>query len=126
MAIGGFMKELANIFKALSDETRVHMLALLLMNEELCVCDFMNLLEISQSRASRHLRYMFHAGLLNDRREGVWVHYRISKDLSKNSKILLESLEKVFTDPAYKEVKSRCKQYLQEKAAAKSARYGCE
>lgn len=115
------MKELAYTFKALSDETRVHMLALLLMNEELCVCDFINLMKISQSRTSRHLRYMLHAGLLNDRREGVWVHYRISKDLSKNSKILLESLKKIFTDPAYKEVKSRCKQYLKEKTAKKPA-----
>jgi len=109
------MKELAIIFKALSDETRFHMLALLLMNKELCVCDFMNLIEISQSRASRHLRYMLHAGLLTDRREAVWVHYRISKNLSKDAKILLSSLKKILNDPAYKNVKSRCKQYLKDK-----------
>ena len=114
------MKELATIFKALSEETRVHMLALLLMNKELCVCDFMNLLEISQSKASRHLRYMLHAGLLDDRREAVWVHYRISENLSKDAKILLGSLKKIFKDPAYKEVKSSCQQYLKDKAAKKS------
>ncbi len=114
------MKKLAIIFKALSDETRVHMLALLLMNKELCVCDFMNLLEISQSKASRHLRYMLHAGLLDDKREAVWVHYRISKNLSKDAIILLSSLKKIFNDPAFKKVKSRCKQYLKDKAAKKA------
>jgi ArsR family transcriptional regulator len=113
------MKEMAKIFKALSDETRVHMLALLLANEELCVCDFMSLLNITQSKASRHLRYMHHAGLLDDRREAVWVHYKISKNLSKKEKVLLGALEKVFSDQEFKKIKAQCQQYLKNKAAKK-------
>jgi len=71
------VKDLSAIFKALSDETRLVMLALLLRQDELCVCDFVEVLEITQSKASRHLRYLLHAGLVEDRRDTLWVHYRI-------------------------------------------------
>jgi len=73
----GVMRDLAAIFKALSDETRLEILALLDKLEELCVCDILDLLEITQSKASRHLRHLVQAGLLEDRRDGTWVHYRI-------------------------------------------------
>jgi DNA-binding transcriptional ArsR family regulator len=45
--------------------------------DELCVCDIMGVLSITQSKASRHLRYLFNAGLVTDRREGLWKYYRI-------------------------------------------------
>ncbi len=71
------MRDLAAIFKALSDETRLEILAVLDRFEELCVCDIFDLLEITQSKASRHLRHLVQAGLVQDRRDGTWVHYRI-------------------------------------------------
>jgi len=74
------MKELADLCKALSDETRLAMLALLLRHGELCVCDLVAVLGITQSKASRHLRYLLHAGLVRDRRAGVWVYYRVPPD----------------------------------------------
>ncbi len=74
------MRTLTNVFKALSDETRLQMLGLLLKEGELCVCDFVDVLEISQSKASRHLRHLVNAGLLDDRREGTWVYFRIAKE----------------------------------------------
>jgi ArsR family transcriptional regulator len=76
----------AIIFKALSDETRLHMLGLLLREEaaragaELCVCDVMEVLGITQSKASRHLRRLVDAGLLLDRKEAVWVYFRIDPE----------------------------------------------
>ena len=73
------MRTLAGVFKALSDETRLKMLGLLLREGELCVCDFIEVLGVTQSKASRHLRYMVNAGLLEDRREAVWVHYRLAE-----------------------------------------------
>ena len=73
------MRTLASIFKALSDETRLQMLALLLKEGELCVCDFVAVLKVTQSKASRHLRHLVHAGLLQDRREAIWVHFRITE-----------------------------------------------
>ena len=49
------VKETARFFKVLSDEARLQMLWLLFNNRELCVCDFMEVMEITQSKASRHL-----------------------------------------------------------------------
>lgn len=71
------MRTLAALFKALSDETRLAMLGLLLAEGELCVCDFVEVLGVTQSKASRHLRHLVNAGLLEDRREAIWVYFRI-------------------------------------------------
>jgi ArsR family transcriptional regulator len=89
------MYTLAKIFKSLSDETRVKMLCLLLKGDELCVCDLMETLQISQSKASRHLRYLLNAGLVKDRREAVWVYYRINDLPSNEQKEILKTLKAV-------------------------------
>jgi len=73
------VRETAILFKALGDETRLRMIWLLLNHRELCVCDFMAVLGITQSKASRHLRNLFHAGLVDDRREGLWVYYSLHR-----------------------------------------------
>ena len=73
------MRDTAAMYKALGDETRLQMLWLLMNHRELCVCDFMEVLSVSQSKASRHLRTLFHAGLVDDRREGLWVYYSLRK-----------------------------------------------
>ena len=86
------MPDLAGLFKALGDETRLEMLALLLEREELCVCRFEEALGITQSKASRHLRYLLNAGLVSDRRDGVWVHYRLSPDPKGAQAALIEAL----------------------------------
>lgn len=87
------MRNLANILKGLADETRLMILALLFKKGELCVCDFVEVLQISQSKSSRHLRYLLNAGFLSDRRNGIWVNYRISENLSDDHKIILKSLK---------------------------------
>lgn len=69
------MRDVAALYKALGDETRLQMLWLLMNYRELCVCDLMEVLQISQSKASRHLRTLYHAGLVDDRREGLWNYY---------------------------------------------------
>jgi len=89
------METFAKIFKSLSDETRLKMLCLLLKGDELCVCDLMETLQISQSKASRHLRYLLNAGLVKDRREAVWVYYRINDLPSKEQKEILKTLKAV-------------------------------
>ena len=71
------MKQPARIFKALADETRLRILALLLMEEELCVCDIIAALRLPQSTVSRHLAYLRKTGLVNDRRCGLWMYYSI-------------------------------------------------
>ena len=73
------MKNTASLYKALGDETRLQMLWLLMNQRELCVCDFMEVLAVTQSKASRHLRTLYHAGLVDDRRPGLWVYYSLRK-----------------------------------------------
>ncbi len=90
------MKDLAARFGALADPTRLEMIALLLRRRELCVCDFVEALGITQSKASRHLRTLYHAGFLDDRRSGLWVHYRIAPGLDADRKTLLAALAKIF------------------------------
>ncbi|MHC4198059.1 MAG: ArsR/SmtB family transcription factor [Planctomycetota bacterium] len=65
------------LFKALSDETRLRILRLLAKGGELCVCDLVAALDITQSKASRHLIYLKHVGLVKDRREGLWSYYSL-------------------------------------------------
>ena len=71
------MKETARFFKVLADEARLKMLWLLFNKRELCVCDVMAVLEITQSKASRHLAALRNAGLATDRREGLWSYYSL-------------------------------------------------
>ena len=71
------LKETARFFKVLADEARLQMLWLLFNNRELCVCDFMEVLEITQSKASRHLAALRNAGLATDRKEGLWSYYSL-------------------------------------------------
>jgi ArsR family transcriptional regulator len=71
------MREASSFFKVLAHEERLRMLWLLFNRPELCVCDFTALLGITQSKASRHLRILLGAGLVNDRRAGLWVNYSL-------------------------------------------------
>ena len=86
------MEILRDTFKALSDETRLRIMTLLLEHDELCVCDFVGALGPTQSKVSRHLRYLYHSGLVKDRREGLWTHYRISPHLSAEQATILAAL----------------------------------
>ena len=73
------MDELLEIFKALSDETRLKILVLLYHNE-LCVCEICDVLEESQPKVSRHLAKLRDAGLTRDERRGQWVFYYFNSD----------------------------------------------
>jgi ArsR family transcriptional regulator len=66
------------LFKALADETRLRILGLLLTGE-VCVCDIHESLKIPQSKASRHLAYLRRVGLVDTRRDGLWIHYRLGQ-----------------------------------------------
>ena len=64
-------------FKALADATRLRILGLLLTGE-VCVCHIHESLKIPQPKASRHLAYLRRAGLVESRRDGLWMHYRLA------------------------------------------------
>ena len=75
------MDKLLDVLKALSDETRLRIINLL-YEGELCVCDVMEVLQISQAKASRHLIYLKNAGLAKDRKVAQWAYYSLSKEES--------------------------------------------
>ena len=72
------MRDLIKAFKALSGETRLRILNIL-MERECCVCEVMQALQISQARASRNLNALYNAGFLKLRRDGLWALYSIDE-----------------------------------------------
>ncbi|HHX50263.1 MAG TPA: metalloregulator ArsR/SmtB family transcription factor [Clostridia bacterium] len=64
-------------FKALSDENRFYIVQRLLEEGELCVCEIMEFLELSQPTISHHLSLLKNAGIIKDRREGKWIYYSL-------------------------------------------------
>lgn len=100
------LKEIIKAFKALGDETRMRLLKLL-EQRELCVCEIMQALNMTQSRVSRNLGILKNAGFVKDRRDGLWVHYSLNyedapshvqqllhilKELSNDDKIVIKDL----------------------------------
>lgn len=73
------MGELAEVFKALSNETRLEILGLIFRHGPLCVCEVEQVLGITQPKASRHLRYLRDAGVLEDERDGLLVNYGLPR-----------------------------------------------
>jgi ArsR family transcriptional regulator len=71
------LSEMETLFKALADATRLRILGLLLTGE-VCVCHIHESLKITQPKASRHLAYLRRAGLVETRRDGLWIHYRMA------------------------------------------------
>lgn len=72
------MKNLIRVVKAISDETRIRILKVLL-ERECCVCEVMQALNISQSRASRNLSILENVGFVKSRRDGPWIVYSINE-----------------------------------------------
>lgn len=96
------MKNVVHIFKALSDETRLRILALL-SSGELCVCDLMAALELPQSTVSRHLAYLRNAGLVDGERRRVWMFYRLKQSSALGDELLQLLIEKLNESPQARE-----------------------
>jgi ArsR family transcriptional regulator len=103
------MQDFIKATKALSDETRLRILNLLL-ERECCVCEIMQAMDISQSRASRNLRILQDAGFLKTERHGAWIIYatdpetanyyaaslaKLLKDSPINSEVLIKDMERL-------------------------------
>lgn len=91
--MGETMQDLIRVMKALSDETRLRILRVLL-EQECCVCEVMQALDISQSRASRNLGILQEAGFLRARRDGVWIVYSVDWQTANRYAISLAKLLK--------------------------------
>jgi ArsR family transcriptional regulator len=89
------MNDLAQVFRALSDPSRLRILGLLLHAGELCVCDIERVMGCTQTKVSRHLAYLKRRGLVADRRQGLWMIYSIAGGTSRERKALIESLREL-------------------------------
>jgi ArsR family transcriptional regulator len=69
------------LFAALAHEVRLRCLLLLQREGELCVCELTHGLELAQPTVSRHLAQLRESGWVEDRRQGLWVYYRVNTEL---------------------------------------------
>ena len=90
--------DLARMFAALSDRTRLRLLNLM-DGREVCVCYFVEILGQSQPKISRHLAYLRNAGIVSARRDGKWMHYRmVTPEDTGAAAILRTTLETLKAD----------------------------
>jgi len=109
------MQDLMNIFKALSEETRLRILKLL-ERGELCVCDIVAALDMVQPKVSFHLNALKEAGFLKDRKQGRWTHYRIDDSDFFRRSLLLSVFERIPKE-AIAEDRRRLEDFLENKPA---------
>jgi ArsR family transcriptional regulator, arsenate/arsenite/antimonite-responsive transcriptional repressor len=83
------LASMETVLRALADQTRLRILGLL-MSGETCVCHIHGSLRIPQPTASRHLAYLRRAGLVETRRDGLWVHYRLATPADSLLRALLD------------------------------------
>lgn len=88
------------LFSALSHDIRLRCMQLLLRHDELCVCEFTHAIGAAQPTISRCLAQLREAGLVVDRREGLWIHYRINPSLPNWVLGILEELHQGTRDAA--------------------------
>jgi ArsR family transcriptional regulator, arsenate/arsenite/antimonite-responsive transcriptional repressor len=110
------VKDLVSLFKALSDETRLRILKLL-EHGELCVCDIVAAFDTIQPKVSFHLATLKAAGLVRDRREGKWMHYKINdSDLFK--RLLILSVMERIPEDRVKEDRERLERFFKAREEA--------
>lgn len=92
------VKSAAQFFKVLADEARLQILWLLFNHRELCVCDIMETLGITQSKTSRHLATLRHAQLVTDRKDAAWTYYSLRTPESGLERAILHTLRTTLAD----------------------------
>ncbi len=107
------MNTTLSIFKALSDETRLRILKLL-EHGELCVCDIVAALDMIQPNVSFHLGVLKEAGLIKDRKQGKWTHYRINDTDMFRRFLILSTIERISAGSVMEDSK-RLKEFLKNK-----------
>ena len=78
-------------FRALADRTRLRIINLM-ADREVCVCFFVEILKTNQPKISRHLAYLRRAGIVAARRDGIWMHYRISTPRDESAARVLQEV----------------------------------
>jgi ArsR family transcriptional regulator len=105
------MKKLTLFYAALADESRLRLLHLL-KKGEICVCHLQGVLQTNQPKISRHLAYLRKAGLVEARKDGKWMHYRLKADDKITGKILAQTLAYLEKQPQIKNDRQRLKDVI--------------
>jgi ArsR family transcriptional regulator, arsenate/arsenite/antimonite-responsive transcriptional repressor len=105
------MRDRVLFYAALADENRLRLLHLI-KDGEICVCYLQEVLQTNQPKISRHLAYLKKAGLVESRREGKWMHYRLKKLETGLEKILFTTLKHLQTEPQIRKDAQRLKQVV--------------
>lgn len=79
------MTHIKELFESLADENRLRIINLLIASPYLCVADFQRVLDMPQTRVSRHLGYLRSRDIVHADRKGTWMYYRLSDRIQKNS-----------------------------------------
>ena len=103
------MRDVALFYAALADETRLRLLCLM-QRGEICVCHLQGVLKTNQPKISRHLAYLRKVGLVETRRDGKWMHYRLKKLDADLGEILSQTLARLKLEPQIKRDFQRLKQ----------------
>lgn len=113
------MFEFMNITKALADENRVRILMALNGREELCVCQLIDMLKLAPSTVSKHLFILRNARLVNGRKEGRWMYYRLNTDGASSvvTGALKWVIHSVNEDPLIRQDDERLSEILSQPAA---------
>ena len=86
------LKKITKILKALADESRIRMLALLKERNGLCVCEITDIIGLSQPTISSHLKKLQDAEIITYSKDGLWVNYSLDKNMDKEVEQLLGAL----------------------------------
>jgi ArsR family transcriptional regulator len=90
---GAWAQRTSELMKALADPTRLTMVASLWKAEApICICDFTAGLDLSQPTLSHHMRKLKDAGLVESEKRGIWMYYRLARDLDVKTRNLLGRL----------------------------------
>ena len=109
-----------DIFKELSEESRLRILTLL-MEREMCVCEIELCLNMTQSNASRHLSALRQCGVLSSYKNAQWAYYRIDESFKEEQKELWSYLQnKIVSLPTYQKDHAQCEKYKTIDICAKS------
>lgn len=106
------MQKLTQTLKALSDQNRLRIIAALMEHDELCACQFTELLGIAGATVSRHLGVLNNAELVQFRKEGRWIFYRLGKGVAYSKPVLDWIHEKATTCTELQQDREQLKKIL--------------
>ena len=92
------LKKVTKILKALADESRIRMLALLKERNGLCVCEITEIIGLSQPTISSHLKKLQDAEIITYSKDGLWVNYSLDENMEEEVKQLLDSMVQILSE----------------------------